>query len=82
MHEIEVTDLNTLLVRKTVQPEFGVKLISADGRCLKLTEAGKHFTWQTKPLLSKRLNLSLTMATQKNAAHTFTDKQDVSFQAF
>ena len=43
---------------KTLEVEVGMCLLEADGRGLKLTEAGKRFRDETRPLLMEWMNLS------------------------
>lgn len=43
---------------KTLENEVGLSLLEADGRGLKLTEAGKRFLRESRPLLQEWMNLS------------------------
>lgn len=51
---------------KILEVEMGLKLIEADGRGLKLTEAGKKFQQQTQPLLLEWLQISKSIRDQED----------------
>ena len=48
---------------KTLEGEVGLRLLESDGRGLKLTEAGKRFRDETRPLLTEWINVSKKFAT-------------------
>ncbi|WP_409479777.1 LysR family transcriptional regulator [Pseudobdellovibrio sp. HCB154] len=43
---------------KTLESEVGLRLLESDGRGLKLTDAGKRFRDETRPLLTEWINVS------------------------
>lgn len=63
---------------KTLENEVGVRLLEADGRGLKLTEAGKRFREETRPLLDEWLNVSKKIRDQE----TWTPSRLASFEVF
>lgn len=51
---------------KTLESEVGTRLLESDGRGLKLTEAGKRFRDETRPLLAEWMNLSKKIRDQES----------------
>lgn len=63
---------------KTLESEVGMKLLEADGRGLKLTDAGKRFRDECSPLLSEWMNLSKKIRDQQ----TWQPSRIGSFEVF
>jgi DNA-binding transcriptional LysR family regulator len=63
---------------KTLENEVGLRLLEADGRGLKLTEAGKRFRDETRPLLDEWLNVSKKIRDQE----TWSPSRIASFEVF
>jgi DNA-binding transcriptional LysR family regulator len=63
---------------KTLEAEVGMKLLEADGRGLKLTEAGKRFRDECNPLLADWMNVSKKIRDQQ----TWKPSRICSFEVF
>lgn len=63
---------------KLLEREVGVKLMEAEGRGLRLTESGKHFRDQTRPLLHEWLSVSRKIRDQES----WTPTRIASFEVF
>ena len=63
---------------KTLEAEVGLRLLEADGRGLKLTEAGKRFRDECSPLLNEWLNVSKKIRDQQ----TWRPSRIASFEVF
>ncbi len=63
---------------RLLETEVGMKLMQADGRGLKLTDAGRRFRNETGPLLSEWLNISKRVRDQE----TWRPSRLASFEVF
>jgi len=63
---------------KTLEAEVGLRLLEADGRGLKLTDAGKRFRDECSPLLSEWMNVSKKIRDQQ----TWAPSRICSFEVF
>lgn len=63
---------------KTLEAEVGITLLESDGRGLKLTEAGKRFRDETRPLLEEWINVSKKI----RDLETWAPSRIASFEVF